>query len=158
MCDIEEDSDIGFTPPEIREAAKIVTLDLLPEKSKIKYLKQYKIFCNWCEEQNIKSFSENVLLVYFKKKSESMKSTSLWPIYSMLKATINLNNNVNISSYTKLIAFLKKQSVGCRSKKSRVLTRDDVNNFLTDAPNEKYLLIKVCLISKLNDYILIWIV
>ncbi len=88
MSDSESaDSYFQGTPPEIAESAKTITLNLLPEKSKNKYEKQYKIFCEWCAVKKIKNYTENVMLVYFKEKSQSIKSSTLWSIYSMLKAT-----------------------------------------------------------------------
>ncbi|XP_063922982.1 uncharacterized protein LOC135137290 [Zophobas morio] len=63
-----------------------------------------------------------------------------------LKATININENIFIKQYSKLVSFLKKKSVGYRAKKSKVLTRDDVQRFLGEADDENYLLMKVALI------------
>lgn len=62
----------------------------------------------WFNEKNIKSYWKNVLLVYFSNLSSTMKSSTLWPQYSMVKATLNLKNNVDIGKFSKLRAFLKK--------------------------------------------------
>lgn len=140
----DSDSEFEFTPPHI---AKNIVLNLLPEKSKEKYNKQYKIFCDWCETKKIAKFTENVLLVYFMEKSKTIKSSTLWSIYSMLKATIMVNKDIDISHFKKLIAFMKKNSVGYRAKKSKIFSRIQINEFLSEAPDERYLMMKVCKIK-----------
>lgn len=51
----------------IREDAQLIGMNLLPEKSKEKYVQVYQNFLQWKEEKNVDSenFSEDVLLVYF---------------------------------------------------------------------------------------------
>lgn len=39
----DSDMDISNTPPELQEIASAATLDLLPNKSRILYEKQYKM-------------------------------------------------------------------------------------------------------------------
>lgn len=131
------------TPPDIIESARNVTLNLLPEKSKLKYEKEYSCFISWCESRKVKKYSENVLLSYFGDKSKSLKSSTLWSKYSMLKQTLKIKHDVDIRNYAKLIAFLKKQAVGYKAKKSLTLSRDNVEEFIRNAPDEEYLLSKV---------------
>lgn len=131
------------TPEEISEKAREVTLNLLPDKSKKKYNMQYDLFIKWCSTKNVKRYSESVLLTYLSELSQKYKSSTLWSIHSMLKATLSVRDNVDIGSYTKVIAFLKKQSVGHVPKKSKVITAQEINNFLRNAPDETYLLLKV---------------
>ncbi|KAK5639946.1 hypothetical protein RI129_010757 [Pyrocoelia pectoralis] len=64
----------------------------------------------------------------------------------MLKATLNAKENVDFKKFTKLVSYLKKVSVGNHPKKSKVLTREEVNQFLTEADDETYLMVKVVLI------------
>ncbi|KAJ8976761.1 hypothetical protein NQ317_003721 [Molorchus minor] len=103
------DSGMSDNPPEIYEAANKATLNLLPDKSRQTYLKQYESFMEWCK-------------------------------------TLMVKNNIEISKCPKLIAFLKKQNVGYQAKKSAVFTRSDLSRFLTEAPDQDYLMWKVCLI------------
>ncbi|XP_060524184.1 uncharacterized protein LOC132700708 [Cylas formicarius] len=86
------------------------------------------------------------MLTYFQKLSSSLKPSSLWSLYSMLRSTINLKNNINISEYLRLRTFLKGQSDGYRPKKSKLLTPQQIKEFLVTAPDEKYLFTKVGLI------------
>lgn len=78
-----------------------------------------------CEEKGVqKKYTENVFLAYFEEKSKVGKSSSLWSHYSMIKAMLRLNSNMDITKHFKLIAYLKRQGKGYQPKKSRILTRD----------------------------------
>lgn len=138
----ESDLDV-CTPPDVVEKANIATEKLLPEKSRERYNFAYSKFMNWRTNHNIKSFSENVMLAYFEELSATMKASSLWTIYSMLRTTINIYNNTNISTYCKLISFIKRKSDGYKPKKSKTLTPPQINNFLKNAPDSQYLFMKV---------------
>lgn len=133
------------TPPDIVEAAAATINNLLPEKSKGIYEQHYRQFMDWRKIKNINSFSENVLVAYFNEKSSLMKSSTLWKIYSMLRSTISVKHNVEISTYTKLKAFLKRKSDGFQPKKSKTLSAEEVRKFIDEAPDEIYLATKVIL-------------
>lgn len=60
--------------------AKLLTENLLPQKSKDSYLKAYDDFIKWKNENN-GSFEENVLIIYFEELSKKLKPPSLWSIY-----------------------------------------------------------------------------
>lgn len=119
------------------------TFNALPEKSKLSYQKQYDTFLEWCRTKHFDQYSEPVLLQYFTEKSENLKSSTLWSIYSMLRATMSIKLSVNISNYKNLTTFLRKKAVGYKSEKSKVFNRDEINRFLTEAPDECYLMMKV---------------
>lgn len=132
------------TPPDIVEAAQITSLKLLPEKSRKRYERAYEQFLAWRRNKKItSSFSENVLLAYMDKLSKTIKPSSLWTQYSMLRTTLYVNHNVDISKYLKLRALLKRLSVGYKPKKAKILTKQEVNEFLSKAPDEKFLFAKV---------------
>lgn len=148
MSDSEEDFIPG-TPPEIREQAIAATLDLLPAKSRKLYEKEYDLFMHWCKQKTVSNISESVLLTYLSEKAKTFKCSSLWSKFSMLKAVLNVKNNVDVSNYQKVKAFLKRQSTGYRAKKSKVFDRAHVERFLLEAPDEKFLMLKVVLIMGL---------
>ncbi|GLG94591.1 Zinc finger protein 1 [Gryllus bimaculatus] len=127
------------------DAAKAVE-DLLPSKSKESYLKEYETFKEWRKEKKITDVCEDVMLAYFNEKSEKYKSSSLWAQYSMLKATMNIYENVDMSRYVRLIAFLKDKHVGYEAKKSKVLTRQQIVEFLNSAPDDIFLMEKVAVV------------
>jgi hypothetical protein len=141
---IMNDSETENLPLEIEEAAANVVSSLLPDKSQAKYEHFYKRFTDWCTSKKIKNEAkEKVVLAFFEELSKKYKCSSLWAFYSMLRATISMKQNVDISKFNHLIAFLKKQSVGHRPQKSRVLTKEEVSKFLKEAGDKEFLLIKV---------------
>ena len=87
--------------------------------------------------------TENVLLAYFSDRSKSMKPTTLWSEYSMVRACLTVKENVGIKKHPKLLAFLKRNSAGFRSKKSKTLNRTLILEFLKEAPDSLYLMKKV---------------
>lgn len=135
--------EINCTPPELREVAEHTISELLPEKSKAAYDKEYQKFKCWCIENKASKISENVLLAYFQQESQSKKSSTLWVKYSMLRACLNIYEDLDISKFLKLQVYLKKQSSGYEPKKSKILEEDEVNRFIELADNNHYLAIKV---------------
>lgn len=129
---------------DIENAWEIGCASIIPEKSKDRYKKAYTTFKTWFEEKHGKNISEKVVLAYFVQRSKILLSPgSLWAEYSMLKATIFLNDSIDISKFSMLIAFLKRKNVGHKTKKASVFTKEDMTKFLMEAPNDIYLIHKV---------------
>ncbi|KAJ8984183.1 hypothetical protein NQ317_011092, partial [Molorchus minor] len=82
---------------EIVEAANIAISNLLPTKSRSLYDIAYNRFKN----ENAKNY----------------KSSTLWAQYSMVKSCLIIYDNINISKFPKLIAFLKRTGDGYQAKK-----------------------------------------
>lgn len=143
MSDTDSDISVPSTPPELKSVVNSAFSVLIPEKSKRQYEKCYGEFKDWCDKQNVKTMSENILLAYLMQKSNVVKSSTLWSIYSMLKCMLNIRDNIDIKQFSKLVLFLKRKAVGYRAKKSKVLTREQIDTFLKEANDEKYLLLKV---------------
>lgn len=142
---MSEEGDFHGSSGQILKAVQDATINILPEKSRKVYLCSYTKFKDWCVA-NEADVNEDSLLAYFYGKSKSIKASSLWSEYSMVRSTLLINDNIDISKFGKLKAFLKRQSVGYRSKKSKILSRDEVTQFLKTAPDEKHLLQKIALI------------
>lgn len=123
----------------------VETMNYLPNKSRKQYEKQYELFMDWKMTKNITSFSEDVLLAYFNELSNKFKSTSLWVHYSMIKATLNIKNQIDISNYTELTAFLRNKSAGYETKKSKTFSSADIKKFINEAPDDVYFSTKVIL-------------
>ncbi|CAK1603812.1 unnamed protein product [Parnassius mnemosyne] len=140
--------DILFelTPPELSIIAQNASENILPEKSKSRYISTYDEFIAWREEKKANSFSENVMLAYFSELSAKLKPSTLWSRFSIIKSMLKIRNNVDISQYPKLNAFLKRLSDGFTTKKSKILTSNEVERFLNEAPDVRYLTTKVALI------------
>lgn len=133
-------------PDEIIIKAEKATEKLLPQKSKVLYNKEYEKFQYWMTENNVDQINETVLLGYFGDLAQSFSPNSLWAKYSMLKKTLLVNKNVNVKNYYKLGEFLKQGSKGYEPKKSKVLSRELVLQFIHNAPDETFLMVKVALI------------
>lgn len=111
------------------------TVDVLPEKSKYRYEKTYQAYRDWCLSKDIDNFdSESVVLSYFIEMGAGKKASTLWAKYSMLRTMLSHRDKVDMSKFTKLGAYLKKQSVGYKPKKSSILTIRNIDTFLTEAP------------------------
>lgn len=127
------------------EATQIDTISI---KTHSRYNSFYDTFIKWQESNGISLFDEDVLLAYFNESSEKHVSSTLWSRYSMLKSTLLRNNNVDISNYSRLLAFLKEKQIGFERKKSKVLSAEEIYRFLVEAPDEHYLMMKVHTITK----------
>lgn len=139
-----EEEDLELTPNTLMEInAQKVVQEILPPKSRQIYMKTYDKFLSWRKEKQVNTFTESVLLSYFDELSKKLQPSTLWSVYSMLKATLQMKHNVNVQSYTKLTALLKRLSSGHKCKKSKVLTANNVETFLNTAPDDKYLATKV---------------
>lgn len=139
----EEDFEINS---DIEESYQRGCESLVPKVSKARYEKTYDMFKKWLGEKK-SEITEKTLLAYFVQRNSKLKSPgSLWAEYSMLKVTINLNNGIDISQFKKLLAFLKKKNIGHHPKKSKVFTREEMNKFLVEAPDETYIMMKAVMV------------
>ncbi|CAH1366183.1 unnamed protein product, partial [Tenebrio molitor] len=112
-----------------------------------KYEAAYAKFLQWCKTKRIKTYSENCILTYFQGFSSKK---SFWSTYSMLKSCLKIHDNIDIFKYTKLIAFLKKETVGNIPKKSKILEDDHIKTFLAEAPDYSFLSLKIALIMGIS--------
>lgn len=129
-------------PEHIKNKAYEIASNLLPEKSKDKYLRAYNIFQEYMKsEQTI--LCEEALLSYFHILSDKYCPSSMWTTYSMLKNCIMIYNSIDISTYKLLLKKLNKDKTDFHAKKAKVFTPEEVKSFLENAPDSKYLDIKV---------------
>ena len=130
-------------PLEFFEEIENMELDLLPPKSRARYMVAYDKFMEWQRSNNCYSFEEVVFHKYMKELAKKQKPSSLWSVYSMLKSVCSAKHKLDISRYSNLILFLKRQSAGYQVKKAVTLTEEEVSTFLNNAPDEIYLATKV---------------
>lgn len=97
----------------------------------------------WEQAHKTKITSESIMIAYFSESGQKYKSSTLWSVYSMLKATLKLKDKIDIDAYHSLKAFFEKESSGFTSKKSNVPSFESVEKFLSEAPNSEYLATKV---------------
>jgi hypothetical protein len=105
--------------------------NLIPQKSRVVYETTYSRFEEWRSKQKVICINEKVM------------PSTLWGVYSMLRTMISINKNLDLSKYTNLIAFLKRQSEGYCAKKSKSFSKENIEKFLTTANDEDYLMQKV---------------
>ncbi|PSN54398.1 hypothetical protein C0J52_21891 [Blattella germanica] len=77
------------------------------------------------------------------EQSKVFAASSLWCTYSKLKTILRVREKVDVSSFTNVVSFLKKMSVRHVPRKSNVLSRSQIDEFLLNAPDDVFLLIKV---------------
>lgn len=141
------DNELNSSVPEhIRNEAEEITLDLIPEKSRMLYIKTYNEFKSW-RRQKVKtnSFDEDVLLVYFKELSKKYAPSCLWPIYSKLKITFLTFDKISMKGYERLFTFINRRTKNYQTKKAEPFFRPHIAAFLNSAPDDIYLLHKVFL-------------
>lgn len=141
----EELSEISFKEEIIDSdhdrAEKIVTI---PEKSRKRYETAYKEFMDWRRLKKLNSFSEDVFLGYFKDFLEESKSpSSLYRDYCILKTMLYINHNVTIGDYSELRTFVNSKYKSHQAKKAKPFTSLEINRFITEASDSRYLVTKV---------------
>jgi hypothetical protein len=112
---------VPFTSPELKNIADCAVSNLIPEKSKRQYDKCYNDFKERCNKNNVKTVSENVVLAYLMEKSKTVKSSTLWSTYSMLKLTLNIRDGIGVTKFLKVVPSLKKSQLVIRRKSLRRL-------------------------------------
>lgn len=133
-----EDSSLHsdeLTPEELKKVAVNALGDLVPKKSKEQYVKAELRFKQWLQSKNTNRISETTLLAYFKEMLAVKKPTSLWSEYSQLKKMLRVNHNIDISKFTAISDLLKQASSTHSKKKASTFTHEDVDKYLSSAPN-----------------------
>ena len=138
------------TPNELIIKTEKTSISMLPEKSRYIYEQTYKCFTDWKKKNNTTT-SEDVLLAYMSNLSERYQPSTLWSQYSMLKALIKENEDIDIESFPKLKNFIKAKNKNYVKKKSNTFTAKEIEKFLLEAPDHKYLATKVSNFNKLNN-------
>jgi hypothetical protein len=128
--------------PEVTERANAAIATIIPGKSKIQNERAYIQFREWCTIKNVVRISEKVLLAYLDEKTAKLKPPTLWSTFSMLKAMLNVKENIDVRKVPTNVPYLKNKTVGYRGKKSKILTQEDISKFI-EAADEKNLLKKV---------------
>jgi hypothetical protein len=117
---------VPSTSPELKNIADCAVSNLIPEKSKRQYDKCYNDFKERCNKNNVKTVSENVVLAYLMEKSKTEK-------FNFMEHIFNVEAHAEHSGWhwcyevSEMGTFFEKKSVGYQAKKSKVLTRDQIN-------------------------------
>jgi hypothetical protein len=117
---------VPSTSPELKNIADCAMSNLIPEKSKRQYNKCYNDFKERCNKNNVKTMSENVVLAYLMEKSKTEK-------FNFMEHIFNVEAHAEHTGWhwcyevSEIGTFFEKKSVGYQVKKSKVLTRDQIN-------------------------------
>lgn len=150
-CEVREivlsDDDEEMEVSEATAARNCHQTDRLPTKLYRAYWYGYDRFMEWRKENGLQHFSEGVFLEHFRNLSKKNKGSTLWKIYFMFRAVMLTNHNVDITKYPSLITFLRQINKGSVKKKFTMkrFSADQVYHFLDNAPNQHYLVAKVCI-------------
>ena len=98
-----------------------------------------------------RSFDEAVILAYFKEIDDEYAPSTLWPRYSTLKRMVKLENDVDISNYTKVHKYLKTKTKNYKPKKAKAFESDELKRYLEEASDDEHLDVKV-LCSSYHTY------
>lgn len=115
--------------------------DSLLPTSKEKYIQAYANFIEW--KKNDSSLTEDIFLKYFNDLAKKYKPTTLWCLYSMLKNIVQIKHGIDLKTYSNLTKFLRRHACGYKSTKAKMLSPNDVETFLKEAPDNKHLATKV---------------
>ncbi|XP_044587107.1 uncharacterized protein LOC123266772 isoform X3 [Cotesia glomerata] len=137
-----DEEDTGY----IQAEAQYNTYNSITPKSNDDYYRSYQRFMDWTIEKKVENLTEDVFLEYFKEISNDLAPSTLWSKYSMINTVVNQKHGINLQNFAELKTFLKDKNKGFQSKKSEILTWDEINTFLTTAVDEVYLDQKVILI------------
>lgn len=140
-----EDEDMECDLPEV-VAPKTTQLSPL---TPIKYMHSNQQFHKWNKSNGNRPISEDVLLDYFANVALKSKPTTLFAMYSMLKATFRSIDKIDISSYSRLSEYLKEKNSGYKPVKSKVFSDEEIYKFIVEAPDYRWLDVKVGLLRKL---------
>nr|XP_015835534.1 PREDICTED: uncharacterized protein LOC107397938 [Tribolium castaneum] len=133
---------MSHVPEAIRNEARSVVSGLLPKKSSAR-CEHHLDFKNWQKKQNVGSVNEEVILAYLNQLSMKYSPNSLWSKWSMLKSCLEIKENIGTDRFYKVIAFLKRKNDRYTPKKAKILTKEQVETFLLEAPDDQWLLFKV---------------
>ncbi|KAJ3650167.1 hypothetical protein Zmor_011163 [Zophobas morio] len=128
---------------EIVEEFEVAQRKLIPHKSKEFYTREYDKFCEWRCSKNVTNCDEKFVMAYLSQMSKVYKPSSLWCTYSKLKKMLKIKENVDISKFLLVTEYMKSNSVGDEAKKSWVLQRKEIEEFMLKAPDLTYLLVKI---------------
>lgn len=79
----------------------------------------------------------------FDPQSQKYSPNTLWPKLSMLRSMLHLKEKTDVKLFDEVEAFVKNKNKGYVPKKSSVLSREQLKTFLSEAPNDVFLMYKV---------------
>lgn len=134
---------------EVDDEAQVILNGMAPEKSAVRYRKEYDAFIEWKKEKYPNAgntiVSENHLLVYFNflTKVKKIGPSSLQPKLSMLTSEISRRHRIDIRNYHTVQSYINKQMASFQPKQAKTFTEEEVRRFLEESDDKFYLSHKV---------------
>ena len=126
-CDSE---DLEEEVRDFKAEGQMITNNLLPPKSIVRYNQIYDEFKRWTEFNKIELTTINENILFFDGLMKKLKPTTVWGQWTMLKTTLNLRHGIKINEFEKFKSLLKNHSKGYKPKKAQLLTWEQVQQFL----------------------------
>ncbi|KAJ8909977.1 hypothetical protein NQ315_013569 [Exocentrus adspersus] len=101
---------------------------------------------NNCESEEIVEAANIAISNLLPTKSRSLYDIAYNRRNILWLSCLIIYDNIDISKFPKLIAFLKRTGDGYQAKKSKILTKGEIDRFLSSADDKEFLMIKVVLI------------
>ncbi len=131
-------------------------LDSYPAKSKLVYLKSYKLFERYLKAND--QWTPNAVpteiqvMNYFHhlRNVQKFAPTTLWSTYARINAVLKRLHGVSLNSYTRVSEVLKSYDSGHVVKQAGIFTPQQIEDFVTDPElSSKYWLVRkvVCLVG-----------
>jgi integrase len=127
----------------ISEDNKLRFFDFKSKDTYSKWISNYKC---WLSNQNEQTECADSVLSYIIFLTEDYAASSLWTIYSILNKYFKVYLSTNLKDCTLLQDFLKKQDKQHLVKKSKVLSKDNIANFLNLEDTDTIIVAKVALV------------
>lgn len=135
-----EDEDMDA---EASDTFNKTTYQALPPVSQVKYQTAYQVFQKWNKSNGWCAISEDLLMKYFVELNAKSKPSTLFAIFSMLKATFRINDDIDIAVYSKLIEYIKGRNASYKPAKAKIFTDEEIERFVNEAPDDRWLDVKV---------------
>lgn len=145
---VQEDEETTIDDNDDCSAFVDTTLSkILPDRSKHLYELTYNRFTKWKQDKNIIGITEDVILEYLYHLRTISAVSTLRSRITMIRSTIDINDDIDIFQYERVRLFWKKTSISARNNSTRKLIKifclNDIEKFLRESPDNLYLLIKV---------------
>ena len=136
------------TPHELQIQAQSARNAFIPSKSAAVYSKWLKVYQEWAENNQFSKYfvSANTLLAFFRSFGEKYSPSTLWTIFSCLKKQMLVHYKIDINQFTEVQHYLKAVNTTHKKKKFPTFSREELDSFLLQAPNETYLRHKLILL------------
>lgn len=122
----------------MKRTAQEILNDINPVESKKRYEDHWKKFVEYSGmDSNMREPLEEDFLQYFDhlKRVKEYAASTMWSVYSMLNKTYQLKYGKKMQSFPRLQFLLKSFEKGYIRKTANVFTKNEIENFLNDAPN-----------------------